>query len=58
MTNRVVRSALVAPAAWHGWNHSWVIPALCPPPAALPVFGLRMEVMKDQYGTRLGSRIM
>jgi prepilin-type N-terminal cleavage/methylation domain-containing protein len=22
--SRVVRSSLVAPAAWHGWNHSWV----------------------------------
>jgi hypothetical protein len=25
-SSRVVRSALVAPAAWHGWNHSWVTP--------------------------------
>lgn len=26
--DRVVRSCLVAPAAWHGWNHSWVTSAV------------------------------
>ena len=26
--DRVVRSCLVAPAAWHGWSHSWVTSAV------------------------------
>ena len=27
-SSRVVRSCLVAPAAWHGWNHEWVTTAV------------------------------